>query len=679
MAVRSPLPTGVGAGGGVTTAETENYWALTEPGSFYAGYDDGSIFRYDKGRARLWDIQQSSLKSDERLYDMFYDSIHSRVYTPNYSFNHPLTPGRKLDSRMISTYELIDDKRHNLTNFNYFPERYPGVLFGVRGRNFAELPLSGGPSTVSSSNFGLLFNGGQALGVDAQGRRLLGTLHGLYEITKEGRMIPENLGVEELSGRVVFIKPVNKDGLLFGTRGDGLVYYDQDTSYLVKESDGLASDMIRDLHKSRDGSFWASTLNGLSRISFSPDGRKYELRTFRTENGLPSNEVNQVDTWGEEVWLATSAGVARFYPSPIDSYSPPPTIRQVLVNGEKVESCERYDLPAGQQGVAIRFSTINYLIGNRIHYRYRIADDAPWQYETDRTANYPNLGPGTYHFAVQSQNQDGFWSESTVLDIHVATPWYATWWAWSIGVLILLGALVTYFLVRERRRKREQDLLLQINELEHAALHAQMNPHFVFNALNSIQNFVLQNDPKQAATYLSRFARVIRQTLRSSVDGKHTLGDELDMLRTYLLLEKLRFKDGFNYELTVSADLSLEDISLPPLLIQPFVENAIIHGLKNRKYGGWISIDFTGTPEVLIVLVEDNGKGFNPERAVKSDSLGMDITRRRLDMMNRNIVDRSGMKIEPVLDDDGHVCGTSVSLYIQLQSLAKSTPPTSLL
>jgi len=223
---------------------------LTGPESFYAGYDDGSIFRYDKGGRRLWDIQKPGITTDERLYDMFYDSIYSRVYTPYYSFNHPLTPGRKLDSSMVTSYELGDDITNSVKNFNYFPERYPNVLFGTRGRTFAEMPLSGEPSTFSGFKFGLLFTGGHVLAADLNGRRLFGTLHGLYEITPDGCMFSDNLGVKELSGRVVFIKPVNKDGLLFGTRGDGLVYYSQDTSYLVKESDGLASDMIRDIHKS---------------------------------------------------------------------------------------------------------------------------------------------------------------------------------------------------------------------------------------------------------------------------------------------------------------------------------------------------------------------------------------------------------------------------------------------
>jgi len=563
--------------------------AMTGPESFYAGYDDGTVFNYEKNEKSLRSILLPEVANDERMYDLFYDSINENVYTPYYHFKHPIVRNSQLDKSRITYHSYDNKKPYNFVSFNYLPRWYPDKLFATSSISFSELNLSDALASSYSSKFDFQFIGGHVLAADAKGKRLLGTIHGLYEITANGRMIADNLGVEELSGRVVFIKSVNEESLLFGTRGSGLVYYDQDTSYLIRESDGLASDMIRDIHEAKEGVFWISTLSGLSKVTFYDDGRNYDLRTFRIENGLPSNEIAQVDTWGDEVWLATSVGIMHFIEPPIDSFSPAPTVRKVLINGLEVSSKVSYSLPAGRQGVSIQFGSINHLLGDQVLYRYRNAEDAHWQYTTDRTANFPNLVAGSYQFAVQSQNQDGFWSESTYLDISVATPWYQTWWAIMSGAFLLIGSLSAFFLLRERRRKHQQKLLLQINELEHAALHAQMNPHFVFNALNSIQNFVLENNAKQAATYLSRFARVIRQTLRSSVEGKQSLKEELAMLHTYLVLEKLRFKDGFNYELTVDPALPLESIDLPPLLIQPFVENAIIHGLKERERGGWIS------------------------------------------------------------------------------------------
>ncbi len=640
--------------------------ALTGPSNFYAGYDDGSIYRYDEGDMGLWDILKSEVDTNTLMADIFYDSAHANVYSPHFSFDHPLKKNQKIGEKDIKRHTLITKKNDNFTYFNHFPESSPNKLFAARGLSFAVFDLTENSILTDSRSLGTKFRGGHVLGIDLEENMLLGTLQGLLEITTEGCTKANNRGVDELSERIVFIKHINDRALLFGTRGNGLIYQDRDTSYQIKESDGLASDNIRHLHKGKYGYFWVSTLNGFSKVKFSTDGLSYALRTFRTENGLPTNEVFQTDTWGDEIWLATSAGIVHFVEPPLDTISPKPTIREVRVNGVEMTVAAEYGLPAGKQDVSIRFGTINYFLGDQVRYRYRITPDAPWQYSTDRTVNYPSLGAGFYLFEVQSCNQDGFWSKRESVEIFIATPWYATWWAQGIGLLFFAGALSTYFLIRENRKKREQNFLLQINELEHAALHAQMNPHFVFNALNSIQNFVLENDAKQAATYLSRFARVIRQTLRSSVDGQHTLREEMDMLKTYLVLEKLRFKEGFSYELTVSPDLPLDAIKLPPLLIQPFVENAILHGLEGKR-GGEINVAFTGSAEVLHVHIEDNGKGFDPTSAVKKESLGMDITQRRLSMMNKELKEKSGMNIEVIQDAQGQICGTRINLVINLK------------
>jgi hypothetical protein len=337
----------------------------------------------------------------------------------------------------------------------------------------------------------------------------------------------------------------------------------------------------------------------------------------------------------------------------------------VVLNGDEVPDTTSYVFPPGSQDVSISFGTINFVLEDKVPYRYRINEASLWKYSRERTANYPNLGAGAYRFEVQSKNQDGVWSEGAIREFTIGTPWYATVWATIGGGLLLISALSGFFLLRERRKKREQELLFQITQLEHAALHAQMNPHFVFNALNSIQNFVLHNDAKQAATYLARFARVIRQTLRSSVDGRHHLGEELMMLETYLGLEKLRFKDGFSFTIEVDPLLPKDEIVLPPLLIQPFVENAIIHGLKDRKKGGQISVRFTGTTDNLVVVIEDNGKGYTLNDSNKPESLGMDITRRRLDMMNIDQNGASGMEVDPLFSDTGVLRGTRVTLFIR--------------
>jgi len=640
---------------------------LTGPGSFYTGYDNGMVLSYDKDVRSFRNILGDDLYRKESIKNILYHKMSGMVMSFSVAFRHPVPAGRRLHTEDVVFFRRIEGVKSEIASFTSFPLEDVDKIYAASKsslivfepkNDFRVTYRYHGSYRVANLHVG---------GTNSYGQIVIGTLHGLNRV-ENGEMVPDNMGIPELSERVVNIVGTPGKGRLYGTRGKGIVYHSADTSYVIREADGLVSDLVRHIQPADDNVYWVSTLTGVSKLTLSPDEKSYTLSNFTTTNGLPSNEVYYADTWGDEVWLASTIGIIKFVEPAVDSVSPPPVLRRALVNGRAEELAALAALPAGPQDVSINFGTINFVLGDQVNYRYRINAKASWQYTTNRTANYPNLPPGDYGFTVQSRNQDGFWSESTTLPIAIAAPWYTRWWALTGGILLLLGALTAYFLFRERRRVRERDLLLQINQLEHAALHAQMNPHFVFNALNSIQNFVLENDARQASTYLSRFARIIRQTLRSSVSGEQTLAEELDMLRTYLVLEKLRFKEGFNYEITVDDELPLDAVTLPPLLIQPFVENAIIHGLKEKQDGGRIRVHFGGTAEELEVTIEDNGRGYQRDPRGNRESMGMDITRRRLEMMNVNSAERSGMEVEVLYDERGKPSGTRVTLYIYLQS-----------
>ncbi|WP_273445746.1 histidine kinase [Neolewinella agarilytica] len=504
--------------------------------------------------------------------------------------------------------------------------------------------------------------------IDKNRRYLLGTVTGLKQFIPDengGTFVNTDLGIEELNERVVKILELQDGSLLFGTRGNGIVHLGEDT-LILRQSDGLASNMVRHLHQSDDGAIWVSTLSGLSKVELG--NGKFKIRTFRTENGLIDNEVHMVDTYGDAVYLATSSGVQRFVEPPLDTVSKPPAIRLLTVDGHIFPIQGDINLSSGYHSVNIHYGTINHRLGSNINYRYRLDDEDDWTYTQQRTVSFPRLGAGSFNFSVQSQNEDGFWSEDTQLIIDIPKRWYNTVYA-LVGLLFLVGSVIAaIFYIREQRSRKEQSFISQISKLEHEALHARMNPHFVFNCLNSIQNFVLENDTRSAATYLSRFSSLIRQILRSSVDGKHTLREEVQMLEKYLELEKLRFKTAFTYTITVDASLDEDGISLAPLLIQPFVENAILHGMKGRKAGGKISVDFAGNAQLLQVTVTDNGVGINRKLPQKKDSMGMDITLQRLEAMKHAGEQRSGMEITSLYHADGTPAGTKVELAVVPES-----------
>jgi hypothetical protein len=237
-----------------------------------------------------------------------------------------------------------------------------------------------------------------------------------------------------------------------------------------------------------------------------------------------------------------------------------------------------------------------------------------------------------------------------------------------VGLMVNMIAMAALFVMRYfDGLSYSVKLENQIIHLERAALQAQMNPHFIFNSLNSIQNFIARNDQIKAMDYLSNFAKLIRRILNASGEKTITLEEELTMLQGYLKLEKLRFKDKFDYKFELAENVNTSEVKIPPLLIQPFIENAVIHGMKNKSGSGHINVGFSIQFPYLKVIIEDNGVGI--KNAVRSShrSHGMSITQKRLSHLNKSNKDFS-IEIKDRNSIDGESAGTVVTLLINIKS-----------
>jgi tetratricopeptide (TPR) repeat protein len=256
-------------------------------------------------------------------------------------------------------------------------------------------------------------------------------------------------------------------------------------------------------------------------------------------------------------------------------------------------------------------------------------------------------------------------------------------------LLIILSALglAVFFVYRSINLKRKNEKLnnekIQTElhqravELEMQALRAQMNPHFIFNCLSSINRFILKNESKPASGYLVRFSRLIRMVLINSQKHLITLEDELQMLTIYLDMERLRFKDSFDYSITFLNTMETGNIFIPPLLLQPFCENAIWHGLQHlphrqagKEVQGRLNIEFSLKDNILHCTISDNGIGLEKSEEMKSKSaekeksMGLKITTERLALLNREKGLHSFFNIENILDEKGNVAGTKINLKI---------------
>jgi hypothetical protein len=247
----------------------------------------------------------------------------------------------------------------------------------------------------------------------------------------------------------------------------------------------------------------------------------------------------------------------------------------------------------------------------------------------------PFLPEGKYKINIIGLNRDETDANKESIIISVIGPIWRQWWFYVLTVFPLFGLLYWYFDSKTKRLEEIHGMNQEINALEKSALQAQMNPHFIFNCLNSIQSYIAQNEKLLAMDYLGKFAKLIRQYLQASVSGSIPLDQEISMLTSYCELETLRFSSRFKYSITHDDSINTSAIFLPSMLIQPFVENAIIHGMKGSA-DGMIKIHFLIEALSLKVTITDNGKGFDQAGYKNKNSLGMSITQKRLQHIKSN-------------------------------------------
>lgn len=432
--------------------------------------------------------------------------------------------------------------------------------------------------------------------------------------------------------------------------------------------------LIAKLLVDAQGNIWFSSDDRLFVLKPEKNG-KFACRLFGKGHGLPPGNIKAFDFYENKIWVATDGGVAALP----DGHPMAPMNGVVLekcwVNNKARNFTPGKIFPFDESNLTFQFTALNFRTADQSRYRYRLLSDEPWQETTDHILRFFSLGEGSYRLEIQAQNEEGTWGGPLILPFSIRPPFYRSWWFFSGLALLLAGGSFLWFRHRLKEVKKEASFKAQIASLERSALQAQMNPHFIFNCLSSIQNFILQNEKQQATQYLATFARLVRDTLDASVEGKVTLEDEVRMLGNYLSLERMRFKNKFSYEIVVAEGTDAFDLEMPPLLIQPFVENAVLHGMKNANGEGFIKITFEEKGELLEVVVEDNGSGVTGKDSANFEnwsnqpahkSVGMGITKKRLALLNDQGAD--SFQITQLMDEEGKVSGTRVTLRVKLNT-----------
>ncbi len=399
---------------------------------------------------------------------------------------------------------------------------------------------------------------------------------------------------------------------------------------------------------------------------------KASIRFFLNRDRLSCAEIMDMYSYDDVLYLATKSGVQRINIRKAkrpNSENPVSLISIQAFSQNKALKQEGTIYPAETD--LIRIFLLNKSLNRRNHYRYRFGEHETWVLSDkgEIILNHPPNG----NYTLEVSYLDGFnhWTKPVKLvvfevDKIVFLRWY---FILLYGVLLvgLFYAVVKLFL---RSVNRKNYMLNRMIELEQMALSAQMNPHFIFNSLNSIHSFLLYEENERAEKYLIRFAKLIRQTLSNSRVTYITIEEEVETLKNYILLENMRFKDHFDFEIESDLQALPSYPCIPPMLIQPYIENAIIHGLSKRIDGAKLKVAFVMEEEQLKVFVEDNGIGYTESKKHKRDtghkSYGTQITEERLKSLQSRSKKTFSATISNLDDSDPEFPGTRVVLIIPI-------------
>lgn len=510
-----------------------------------------------------------------------------------------------------------------------------------------------------------------SLAMRDKGHFYLGTRLGLWEGSMEGEGKWKVEPVEGVERFGILDLELGADGSLWGVSvGKGIFQWMGGRLRWV--GNGLAMQGAERLFVESEDLVWVATRTGLAKLQREKAGWKTQV--FGEGEGLISPDVRDVMVWRDTLWLATAKGLTAIpKPSLSKDWNPPKLyVKEVHVRGELVEPAEELELAYKDNRIRLSYEGLSYGGAGRIEYRYRLMGlDSTWIYSFDHEVNYNSLPAGAFRFELSARNGVGPWSQSVELPILVRRPWWQKIWIWC---LIGFGYLILVWLVfrfRIRRVRQKAALEQQVLASEQKALRAQMNPHFIFNALNSVQQFFLNRQLREGNQFLHKFSKLIRRILENSDQLYLSIEEELDMVQPYMEFEQLRSGSKFDFEVEIDPAIDSYNTLIPSMLIQPLLENAVWHGIRHLEGRGLVRLLFLPAPQGLCIQVTDNGVGRAASAQQESTerkehrSMGLKLIRDRIGVVNTLGNDILRMEITDLVDKKGMAAGTSVKIRIK--------------
>ena len=446
-----------------------------------------------------------------------------------------------------------------------------------------------------------------------------------------------------LTKRINDIERLPDGTLVLATDGYGLVFMKGNKIvHHFTQLDGLASNICKKIYISKDH-VWVVTNMGINRVCINEGSPT--VKAFEYTNALLKSAVNDIFIDRDTAYFATDMGLVYFNHIPHQSIleTPKALISSIIVNDKKRSLKDPAILlhPSSNK-ITFYLGAIDFQEQDII-FRYRLKPEDEWTETRNRRIEAVSLKPGQYTFEVCARTNSSDWGPSVKTNFELK----ARFWQTTLFLLLLFSiAGITFYgiavVVTKKQKNKEQQRLLLKNKvlmLEQKALQAMMNPHFVFNVMNSIQHYINTKDTGSANKVLTGFARLIRKNMEICTKSYISLQEELEYLQLYLSLEQKRFGDKLGYEIKIDPQIDKEETFIPSMLLQPYIENAIWHGIMPIETGGELKITLhLKEQHTLEIEIRDNGIGIENSLKHKKNShnsKGMSLTQERINLLNQ--------------------------------------------
>jgi ligand-binding sensor domain-containing protein len=503
----------------------------------------------------------------------------------------------------------------------------------------------------------------------------------------------------EVRGLVMSISEMYQDhsGIIWMTAGEGFVLKynavtDQWKVYKIPLPEDAPAEhkSIMTIHPAGEEEAWVGTMASVGKLNFlTGQFESWSYDPNRPEGVLPRGIFRNIlnDRHGR-LWIASWFGIQYARQAFMEPSGAVPDLRVAITAVDATPIYETSPRPfmytndlslrKDQRDVTFQYLLPNPLDPAAVTYQYMLSGfDKDWITTDQRTVRYSKLNGGSYSFKVRAKEGNAAsWTETTSLHFEIPKRLAEYWWFWGIvGSLLLTMAVALYKLLVSRAKKQERmkaEFEHQVSEIQMEALRAQMNPHFLFNSLNSIKYFAISKSKEETAAYLSKFSLLVRSILNNSKSRTISLKDELDALQLYIEIEHLRLDGKFDYLIDIDSGIHVKQAQIPPMILQPYVENAIWHGLMHKEGRGKLLVQVKDMGHQIQCIIEDNGIGraqaaeYRGKETDHKKSVGMQITSDRIALINRIYMIDTQVHVIDLEDENGLASGTRVVINIPL-------------